>query len=758
MKEFILSLVAMATISLSSFGQAPEGFKYQAVLRDAGNLILNNQAVGMRMTIQQGSIGGATVYQETFAPTTNAYGLVNLEIGNGTVVSGDFTTIDWGLGPYFIETAADVTGGTSYVIMGTSQLMSVPYALYAETSGSSIPGPQGPAGNDGIDGAMGPQGPQGLPGNDGADGIDGAMGPQGPQGLPGNDGTDGIDGAMGPQGPQGLPGNDGADGIDGAMGPQGPQGLPGNDGADGIDGAMGPQGTQGLPGNDGADGIDGAMGPQGPQGLPGNDGQGGVTTAGSNVIISGTGTAGDPYIINATDNVNDADSDPANEIQTLSLSGSDLTISGANTVTLPGGSGAFSTTSNLTSNAPGDYTNDDFLFGSPSLNDDTDPNHDRRLFFDKSKGAFRAGIVYDNKWDAANVGNYSSAFGDQDIASGESSFAAGSQNSATGLRSVAIGTGVTASGSYSMGFGQGSATGLGSMMLKTGQAIGANSLAIGGTSQGPFSVAFGYGPESYGTQSMSIGKWTRSYAYAETVLGSANASSGGNAGTWVSTDRLFVIGNGIDGLNRSDALLMLKNGNTTLHGALTIDADNVGGATGYTLPGQDGNSGDVMVTDGAGNVSWQAGGVSNPYIQMHSEAIGQVFPIGWTAIDFNSVSLNSGITFNSITDYITFPEDGTYEITVSYRTGAGADDWTALRLYGADGSPYGYSNGYGNGSAGNQTEVTFMVQVISSMDYQIQLGRNTASLTILASPFTDIENPNWPSPVPTIQASIKKIN
>ena len=88
----------------------------------------------MRMTIQQGSIGGTTVYQETFAPTTNGYGLVNLEIGNGTVVSGDFTTIDWANGPYFIETAVDVTGGTSYAVMGTSQLMSVPYALHANTA------------------------------------------------------------------------------------------------------------------------------------------------------------------------------------------------------------------------------------------------------------------------------------------------------------------------------------------------------------------------------------------------------------------------------------------------------------------------------------------------------------------------------------------------------------------------------------------------------------------------------------------------
>lgn len=134
MTKLILSLVAIATISIIAFGQAPEGFKYQAVIRDAGNIILNNQSVGIRMTIQQGSIGGTTVYQETFAPTTNAYGLVNLEIGSGTVLSGNFTTINWANGPYFIETAVDVTGGTSYVVMGTSQLLSVPYALHSGTA------------------------------------------------------------------------------------------------------------------------------------------------------------------------------------------------------------------------------------------------------------------------------------------------------------------------------------------------------------------------------------------------------------------------------------------------------------------------------------------------------------------------------------------------------------------------------------------------------------------------------------------------
>ena len=186
MKKLLLSVVTIVTISLSSLGQAPEAFKYQAVVRDAGGFILNNQAVGYRLAILQGSPSGGAVYTETFSPTTNDFGLVNLEIGTG-ITTDDFTLIDWSNGPYFMETAADVTGGTNYIIMGTSQLMSVPYALYAKTSGNGE-GPQGPQG------IQGPAGNDGTNGTNGNDGAVGATGPQGPAGADGTNGTDGVDG------------------------------------------------------------------------------------------------------------------------------------------------------------------------------------------------------------------------------------------------------------------------------------------------------------------------------------------------------------------------------------------------------------------------------------------------------------------------------------------------------------------------------------------------------------------------------------
>lgn len=229
MKKIILSIFAIGTIALNSFGQAPEGFKYQAVVRDASGIILNNQAVGMQIVIHEGSASGTAVYTETFASTTNAYGLVNLEIGSGTTLD-DFSLIDWGNNTFFVETLVDVSGGTTYSSMGTSQMMSVPYALYAKESGSSIPGPQGPAGNDGAPGPQGPAGNDGATGPQGPAGNDGATGPQGPQGIQGPAGNDGATGPQGPQGIQGPAGNDGA---------TGPQGPAGNDGATGPAGPTG---------------------------------------------------------------------------------------------------------------------------------------------------------------------------------------------------------------------------------------------------------------------------------------------------------------------------------------------------------------------------------------------------------------------------------------------------------------------------------------------------------------------------------------
>jgi hypothetical protein len=235
-KSALLPIIILAhlLINTSIFAQAPQKMSYQAVLRNTTGALVSSTSVGMQISILQGTATGTAVYTETQNASTNVNGLVSLEIGVGTVVSGTFAGINWANGPYFIQTETDPLGGTNYSITGSNQLMSVPYALF---SANGTPGPEGDQGPAGNDGATGPQGIAGTNGNDGA---------TGPQGIAG---TNGNDGATGPQGIAGTNGNDGA---------TGPQGIAGTNG---NDGATGPQGIAGTNGNDGATGLSGTFPP-----------------------------------------------------------------------------------------------------------------------------------------------------------------------------------------------------------------------------------------------------------------------------------------------------------------------------------------------------------------------------------------------------------------------------------------------------------------------------------------------------------------
>jgi len=130
MKKTLFILLITLYTGTILFAQSPQSFKYQAVIRDASGAILKNQTVGLQISILQGSSTGATVYTETWTTSTNDFGLVNLNIGEGT--SGDnFSTVKWGNDNYWVKVELDENGGTSYTEMGTSKLLSVPYALYS---------------------------------------------------------------------------------------------------------------------------------------------------------------------------------------------------------------------------------------------------------------------------------------------------------------------------------------------------------------------------------------------------------------------------------------------------------------------------------------------------------------------------------------------------------------------------------------------------------------------------------------------------
>lgn len=130
----IITALLFNCFLLNLNAQVPTAISYQSVVRGDDNKLLENKQVGIQISILEGAIDGSAVYVETHQPTTNAQGLFSIIIGKGTVVSGDISILNWGAGSYFVKSEIDVAGGTAYSISGVSQLLSVPYALYAQTA------------------------------------------------------------------------------------------------------------------------------------------------------------------------------------------------------------------------------------------------------------------------------------------------------------------------------------------------------------------------------------------------------------------------------------------------------------------------------------------------------------------------------------------------------------------------------------------------------------------------------------------------
>ena len=317
MKKALLLLTLF--ISTLSYSQAPEGINYQMVVRNFTNTLVTNSSMSIQVQIRQSAVTGTVVYQERHVVTSNLQGLVNIIIGNGTAQIGTFATISWGNGPYFATFGIDFTAGTNYQNYGSQQLMSVPYALYAKSSGAILNqwqyGTTAPLSNSGVTGNYFYDTSNGniyykqngttwllvgnIMGATGAQGTTGATGAQGPQGI------QGPSGATGPTGSQGVPGIQGSAGINGSNGTNGfntlvatttvtagPQCSTGGVKLEyGLDinnnglldateitssltkyvcnGAVGATGTQGPIG---LTGSTGATGPQGPIGLTGATG------------------------------------------------------------------------------------------------------------------------------------------------------------------------------------------------------------------------------------------------------------------------------------------------------------------------------------------------------------------------------------------------------------------------------------------------------------------------------------------------------
>jgi len=269
--------------------QSPHKMSYQAVIRNISNQLITNHAVGMKISILQGSSTGTPVYVETRTTSTNANGLVNIEIGGGL----GFDTINWSNGPYFIKTETDPTGGAVYTITGTSEFLSVPYALF---SANGNPGPTG------ATGITGPTGATGITGTTGATGVTGTTGATGDIGITGIIGATGVTGTTGATGVTGATGATGVTGVTGITGTTGSTGATGVTGTTGGTGVTGATGATGVTGTTGATGITGTTGATGATGVTGTTGTDGALNAWS--LLGNTGTHAETNFVGTTD-VND---------------------------------------------------------------------------------------------------------------------------------------------------------------------------------------------------------------------------------------------------------------------------------------------------------------------------------------------------------------------------------------------------------------------------------------------------------------------
>jgi len=327
--KYILTL-SVLFLGMVVFAQTPEGINYQAVIRKTDGSLVANTTIAIRIQLKQNSATGTVVYSERQSVITSQYGLVNFVIGQGTVLSGTFSTINWSTGNYWVSLGVDFTNGTNYLDYGSQRLMSAPYALYAKTAGVQLnqwrygaTAPSAALGNIGdfyLNTATGDvhyksaastwtltgniKGPQGNAGATGLQGPAGAAGATGPAGVAGPQGPAGATGSTGATGPAGPTGATGAAGPAGTNGTNGTAVLNGNTNptaGTGVNGDFyintatntiyGPKangtwptgvslvGPAGVAGPQGIAGATGAVGPQGPAGATGPTGLTGATGA-----------------------------------------------------------------------------------------------------------------------------------------------------------------------------------------------------------------------------------------------------------------------------------------------------------------------------------------------------------------------------------------------------------------------------------------------------------------------------------------------
>ncbi len=662
MKKFylLLTLIVITTIQVAN-AQAPQGIPYQAVARNnAGNLI-KNQPISLRFSIHDGSASGAVVYSETHAVTTDALGLFSVNIGGGTS-SGTLADVNWGSGAKFTQVELDVTGGTNFADMGTTQMMSVPYALYAGSSAAAPSVFQTTAAD-----------PNNISNvNSGNVGI-GTDAPTEKLDVVGNAKVSGKLSANG-----GI-----ANGTNSTALGYGTIANGYASTATGIYTKTYSEATTAMGGETIASASCAtAMGLKSIAYGVASTAMGFSTTAGGyfttamgnrttskSFAETSIGTNNTDYTPNSTYSYDAADrlfvigngADENNKSDAMIvLKNGNTTINGdvtANSIKIPNGTnteflmadGTTSVGPDLTGYATTDALNNIAYvlnsnldaeiaraqtaeYGlSTQLDDEVVRATTAEVDLSNQISNIQSNFVTTSS-DPNNISNVNSGnvgigtdlpsekldvngnvkvrgtiiAGEYSSATGINSFSMGSSTIASGDYSTAMGYGTVASGGEATVFGVSStASGLHSLATGYGtQASGTQSTTMGGgtLASGVRSTAMGFSSNASGDASVAMGTGTTARSVSEIAVGMYNTDyQPSSTEGYVASDRLFVIGNGTDANNKSDAMVVLKNGNTTINGDVTANSIKIPNGTNTEFLMADGttSAGTVATTMGS---------------------------------------------------------------------------------------------------------------------------------------------------------------
>jgi hypothetical protein len=605
---FAITLIMLMGNSFNTSAQAPEGFTYQAEARDGSGKLLTSKALTVKTTILIGSATGRDVWDKNYNVTTDKYGLFSIVVGDaGTETS--FSRIDWGAGKYFLN--VQIKNGTTWINTGTTQLLSVPYALYAKSAGSAKITEADPVftGSSWYS-TTNNSSNWNTAYNWGNHASAGYL----------KDFTE-TDPVFGLSPAKGIT----LSLIDNwnlayAWGNHAGLYRP-------FDWVPAWNDVSEKPFLIGTSPKNGDL-------LWYDAGTGRFINWTPDYLTSYIET--DPQWTTASANYytkTDMQTSGQSQLHFNNLTNKPTTLAGYGII--DGG---------LVNFAESNYLYNSKYGVKIQAKNDAQTNVDFVLS-PKGYGA----ILLQQPDGIANVGgNNRGSFAidlqrariaNTQVASGASSvILGGGFNTASGHMSTVIGNNSVASGNWSIALGnQATASALYTFATGQGSVASGNYSTVIGTeakASGAFSTAIGYGVNATGDASTAMGYFTTAPSGYEVVTGRYNTNYIPSSTTeWNSTDRLFVVGNGTAEGSLSNALIILKNANTTIGGSLTINGNGTGNS--YSFPAGRGTSGQVLKTNADGTTSWAAAGLAEESDPVYS------------------VSLAAGISATNITNWNT---------------------------------------------------------------------------------------------------------